>query len=319
MYEPVEKTPEQKSQSVANTVSQKQNNHAPTSSFVDNRPEAIQMRKLRELAKNSPQNAKMRELHNLADAHSVTQMKSDVKQGFGFVDNRQQTKQLRHLQSVSDKMSAQSLQRKLIVQRQVPPQANGAYKENPNTDYVAIGGKDTPFYKDKFPRSKFSFGSKTRNAVFLRYNPQFVGNRIVSIRSSTGEQVNVEGIQLDHQVSWDTISNYMDAHNRKLGGGWNNKHGYSLWDAKMYYNDINNLVPALGAINASAGELGVNEIPRIHRGLEIYQGNIQSAWMNLQAGLVAVGHGISDENAERIANLLNGITKEMNDVTEELL
>ena len=84
MYEQVEKTPEQKSQSVANSISHRQSSHAPTSRFMDNRPEAIQMQKLRELAKNSPQNNKLRELHHLAAAHSVTQKKSNVKQGFWF-------------------------------------------------------------------------------------------------------------------------------------------------------------------------------------------------------------------------------------------
>ena len=73
---------------VENTISQRQNNHAPTSRFVNNRPEAIQMRKLRDLAKNSPQNAKLRELHHLATTNPVAQKKSDGKQGFGFVDNR---------------------------------------------------------------------------------------------------------------------------------------------------------------------------------------------------------------------------------------
>ena len=88
MYESVEKTTDKKSQMKANGVSHRQNSNAPTSRFVDNRPEAIQMRKLRELAKTSPQNAKLRGFHNLAAAHSVTQKKSDGKQGFGFVDNR---------------------------------------------------------------------------------------------------------------------------------------------------------------------------------------------------------------------------------------
>ena len=88
MYEQVEKTPKQKSQMEKNDFSQRQNNHAPISRFVDNRSEAIQMRKLRELAKNSPQNAPLRHLHNLAAAHSVAQKKNGVKQGFGFVDNR---------------------------------------------------------------------------------------------------------------------------------------------------------------------------------------------------------------------------------------
>ena len=41
MYEPVEKTPEKSNQSLANTVSQGQYSNAPTSRFVDNRPEAL--------------------------------------------------------------------------------------------------------------------------------------------------------------------------------------------------------------------------------------------------------------------------------------
>lgn len=87
MYEPLEKIPEKKSHMAVNAVSQMQNSNAPTTRFVDNRPQAIQMRKLRDLAKDSLQNAKLRELHNLAAAHSVTQKKSDGKQGFGFVDH----------------------------------------------------------------------------------------------------------------------------------------------------------------------------------------------------------------------------------------
>ncbi|HII06270.1 MAG TPA: DUF4157 domain-containing protein, partial [Methanotrichaceae archaeon] len=214
---------------------------------------------------------------------------------------------------------APMLPNKLIIQRMVPPQGGGNFKEIPETVYVARGGENIPFNKEKHQRKMFSFGAHTRNEVFMKYNPQFAGNRIISIRSSTGEQVNVEGVQLDHQISWDTISTFMDTVNKGNGTNWNNQVGYSLWDAKMYYNDIDNLVPALGAINASAGELGVNEIPRIHSGLEIYQGNIQTAWMNLQAGLVALGYGISDESAEGIADLLAKIVNVMNDVTEELL
>lgn len=72
MYEQVEKTPEKKSQMAANAVSQRQNSNTPTSRYVDNRPEAIQMRRLRELAKNSPQNAKLRELHHLVSGRMGT-------------------------------------------------------------------------------------------------------------------------------------------------------------------------------------------------------------------------------------------------------
>lgn len=91
MYEQVEKT-EKKRHMAANAVSQTQNDHAPTSRIVDHRPEAIQMRKLRELAKHSPQNAKLRELHNLSAARSVDQKESNGKQCFSFMDNRPESK-----------------------------------------------------------------------------------------------------------------------------------------------------------------------------------------------------------------------------------
>lgn len=50
-----DKTQENKSQSMANAVSQKQSSSESTVQFVDNRPEAIAQRKLQEMANNSPQ------------------------------------------------------------------------------------------------------------------------------------------------------------------------------------------------------------------------------------------------------------------------
>jgi len=222
--------------------------------------------------------------------------------------------------SIKIASNEKSVQRKsdttssLIVQRQVPPQGGGT-KEIANTNYQARGGGNTLFDKTKHPRSTFSFGTKTREAVLENFNPQYMGNSIISAVASHGEQVNVGGLQLDHQISWDTISNTMDTHNKKIFRAWD----YTLWDAKMYYNDIDNLVPALGSLNASAGAQGVNKMDQIHNGLQIYQAQAQTAWMNLQAGLVAIGHQTSDENAERIAILLHEITTKMIDVTEELL
>jgi hypothetical protein len=49
-----DKTQENKSQSVANEVSQKQSGSESFFQFVDNRPEAIEQRKLQEMANNSP-------------------------------------------------------------------------------------------------------------------------------------------------------------------------------------------------------------------------------------------------------------------------
>ena len=118
MYEPVEKTTEKKSQLEANTVSQRQSSNAPTSRFVDNRPEAIQMRRLRDLAKNSPQNAKLSELHHLAASLPVTQKKSNGKQGFGFVDNRPEVIAQKKLQEMATNSPIQ-LNGSSIIQRAV--------------------------------------------------------------------------------------------------------------------------------------------------------------------------------------------------------
>jgi hypothetical protein len=88
MYEQVAKTQENKSQSATKAFSQRQNSSDSTFQFVDNRPEAIQMQKLQELANNSPQVKQLRAFQSRAVANSVAQKKSNVKQGFGFVDNR---------------------------------------------------------------------------------------------------------------------------------------------------------------------------------------------------------------------------------------
>jgi hypothetical protein len=50
-----DKTQENKSQSVANSISQKRHFSKSTFQFEDNRPETIAQRKLQEMANNSPQ------------------------------------------------------------------------------------------------------------------------------------------------------------------------------------------------------------------------------------------------------------------------
>ena len=152
MYEPVEKTPEKSNQSLANTVSQGQYSNAPTSRFVDKRPEAIQMRKLRELAKDSPQNAKLRDLHALAAAHSVTQKKSNSQQCFGFVDNRPEAVAQRKQQG----MMNNSMQSKHPYQFKVNISNYSAYQQsiiqffpNDSNRILQFGGKDNDGDKKK--------------------------------------------------------------------------------------------------------------------------------------------------------------------------
>ncbi len=66
-----DKTQKNKSQSVANKVSQKQSGGESTFEFVDNRAEAIAQRKRQEIANNSPQAKQVAQLQTVADNYSA--------------------------------------------------------------------------------------------------------------------------------------------------------------------------------------------------------------------------------------------------------
>ena len=102
MYEQVEKPKESNSSAVAEPVSQRQHSNAPTHSFVDNRPQAIQMRKLQELAKNSPQVVQLRKLQSIADANSLIQRENNGKQDIELLENRPKAIQMRGLQELTN-------------------------------------------------------------------------------------------------------------------------------------------------------------------------------------------------------------------------
>jgi hypothetical protein len=78
MHTHADKKQENKSQSVANTVPQKQNGGETTFQFVDNRPEAVTQRKSQEIANNSPQVSQLRAsqdmANNSAHAEQVAQL-----------------------------------------------------------------------------------------------------------------------------------------------------------------------------------------------------------------------------------------------------
>ncbi|MEM9276790.1 MAG: hypothetical protein AAGA80_28205, partial [Cyanobacteria bacterium P01_F01_bin.143] len=77
-----DKTQENKSQSVANAISQKKGSGESTFKFVDNRPEAIAQRKLQEMANNSPQVAQLRAFQNIANIYSDCKQQTIQKKGF---------------------------------------------------------------------------------------------------------------------------------------------------------------------------------------------------------------------------------------------
>jgi hypothetical protein len=210
-----------------------------------------------------------------------------------------------------------------VLQRAVPTHV-GLPKPTPVVDYAPRGGERTEFDPKVHPRKTFSFGTNTRNKILSQpqFNPQFAGHRVISVRdSASGQQVNPEGVQLDHRVSWDNISKVMADHNAQLraqGKAFDPATYYTLKDAKLYYNDLENLHPALGALNASAGALGVQNVTRIHQGLEMYVGKVQAAWQNLQQGITSIGYLNEEEKAEVIAGRLHQIAHSMNELTETL-
>lgn len=62
-----DKTQENKSQSVANVVSQKQSSGESTLQFVDNRPETIVQRKLQKTANSSPQVRQLKAIQEMVN------------------------------------------------------------------------------------------------------------------------------------------------------------------------------------------------------------------------------------------------------------
>jgi hypothetical protein len=77
-----DKTQDNKSQSVANQVSQKPIDSTSTFQFVDNRPEAIAQRKLQKMANSSPKVKQLRAfqdmVNNSSQAQQITQLKSMI-------------------------------------------------------------------------------------------------------------------------------------------------------------------------------------------------------------------------------------------------
>ena len=177
MYEPVEKTPEKKSHMAANAVSQMQNSHAPTSRFVDNRPEAIQMRKLRDLAKNSRQNDQLRELHHLAATHSVAQKQSNGKKGFGFVDKRAEAVAQRVMKTQLYVSPFQFTQKK-EDNAGLPDNLKSGI-ENPSEHLM----DDVDAYDIQVPQPQIQVRAKEHSDVDLRSNglDQMKPNRVVQL------------------------------------------------------------------------------------------------------------------------------------------
>ncbi|MFZ1025391.1 MAG: DUF4157 domain-containing protein [Limnoraphis robusta] len=203
-----------------------------------------------------------------------------------------------------------------IFQRQVPRYGTETSKPIPETgSYKARGGQNEIFNKGIHLRKFFSFGSKTRLEVLSKSNLQKVGNLPVTARTGIGVQMNVEGIQLDHEYSWDNITNAMQNNNANS----NRTFDYTLWDAKMYYNDQSNLIPQPAGVNAAAGAQGVRRIQEIHAYIAEEIGRVSRAWLNYQAGITAIAQGDLDEETKiKLVEQLFQIRQQMERTTDLL-
>lgn len=89
MYAQVEKPKENKSRAVANLVAQKKSNVKQSFEFVDNRPETVAQRQLKEMVKNSPQVKQAAQLLTSADNYKASPQPLIQKKenATGYTDN----------------------------------------------------------------------------------------------------------------------------------------------------------------------------------------------------------------------------------------
>ena len=128
-----EKTPINRSRAVATQTPKKKAGSKATSQFVDNRPEAVQLRKMQEMADNSPQAQHLRAMQAVADnspqARQAAQVQAMVDNSPLMVAQRQQI----------DRMFGKPVQREeevkeddlLLKSTTAPAQPQGTYDEEP--------------------------------------------------------------------------------------------------------------------------------------------------------------------------------------------
>ncbi len=210
-----------------------------------------------------------------------------------------------------------------VVQRAVPT-AIGLPKPAPQTDHYMAQARanNTRFSKAAYPRSSFSFGVYTRGAVLARFNPTGIGHHASTVMTSTGHQVNTQAVQLDHQPqSWANIANIMEQHNavqQQHGVPFSAAAYYTLWDARMYYNDVTNLRPAMGSDNASGGAEGVAVAAPMHGQLQATLGHATHAMTNLQHVLGAFHESFQEDHLHHAVNSLVDIASRANKLSDEI-
>jgi hypothetical protein len=196
------------------------------------------------------------------------------------------------------------------VQRVVPT-ATGLPKPPADVEGYAPHGKDKIFRADQFPRRMFAFQQVTKERVIAKSDPVVDHNQVTLVRAG-GNLEPLAGAQMDHIVSWDSIVQVMDAHNRLMDDVQAPLSSYyTLRDARLYYNDVSNLHFVLGAHNAAAGASGVPQIEDVHQDFRAPTRFIGEEWMNLQQIIHAVSGGVTPDQAVQIFDRLAELGEDM--------
>lgn len=161
-----DKTQENKSQSVANSVSHKQSSYESTFQFVDNRPESIAQRKLTEMANNSPQVSQLRDYQRMAN-------------------NSSQAKPAARLQAMADNYSA--LQQQQQIQKKenktgLPDNLKSGIKNNSEPAVIQaklyVIGESHPDTNLRLEQEKEFSAEEFGNAFYLEQEYKLPGTQI---------------------------------------------------------------------------------------------------------------------------------------------
>jgi hypothetical protein len=216
-------------------------------------------------------------------------------------------------------VAQRALAAQLNVAQRAVPRNNGLPKPVAETGNYAANNdaENVAFWTADYPRSRFDFGVGTRNAVLARYHPTYRQGSIESVRVVTGSQENVRGVQIDHRYSWANIAFNMNSRNTQAlaamdaGDAVDDADWYSLWDARMYYNDLPNLQPVLASDNAAAGAFGVVAAPAIHDALATAVADTHSRWMALQRDVNRLGNNPDQQFRQNVVGRLQNTRTDM--------
>jgi len=190
------------------------------------------------------------------------------------------------LRFLKEKKGVNKTKNIVAFQRKVPsiedkntlPALGGSKPEAKTVPYNPTGEKD---YNFSTKRSNFYFIPNRKNYmgtrcyVFSKYN-----FRNSAVMTGGGYSADIRGVQLDHSpISWEKIAKGINENNRMAT---DDSSRFSLADAKLYYNDFENLVPEFASTNASAGDKSANGLAPLNQSLSDFEIGIEELWISIK-------------------------------------